>query len=145
MGSTPRGLPWPDGTDRVTDGDDAIRELAEAIDPFAFKPVMGAIRRVSDTEWAPITDTAHVPVNIDYVSINTTQVRVVYTSLGATQIHAVQATVDEAFAAAGVRVGASVNPSYTALFFYIGASETPVNPAALTRAGANVWFSGWFS
>lgn len=33
MGTTANGLPWPEGTDFVVDGDDAIRELAEALDP----------------------------------------------------------------------------------------------------------------
>lgn len=33
--NTPNGLPYPVGTDRVADGDNAIRALAEAVDPFA--------------------------------------------------------------------------------------------------------------
>lgn len=33
MGSTANGYPWPDGSDLVRDGDDAIRDLAEALDP----------------------------------------------------------------------------------------------------------------
>lgn len=32
MGSTTRGLPYPEGTDKVVDGDNAIRALAEAVD-----------------------------------------------------------------------------------------------------------------
>lgn len=32
MGATPSGLPWPEGTDLVRDGDNAIRALAEAIE-----------------------------------------------------------------------------------------------------------------
>lgn len=31
MGTTPGGLPYPEGTDRVMDGDDAIRALAEKL------------------------------------------------------------------------------------------------------------------
>lgn len=40
MGTTTNGLPWPNGTDFVVDGDDAIRALAEKIDaltlPFGY-------------------------------------------------------------------------------------------------------------
>lgn len=32
MGNTTRGLPWPNGTDYVVNGDDAIRALAEKLD-----------------------------------------------------------------------------------------------------------------
>jgi hypothetical protein len=32
MGTTTRGLPWPNGTDYVVNGDDAIRALAEKLD-----------------------------------------------------------------------------------------------------------------
>jgi hypothetical protein len=33
MGTTPNGLPWPEGTAPVRDGDNAIKALAEKIDP----------------------------------------------------------------------------------------------------------------
>jgi hypothetical protein len=32
MGTTPGGLPYPDGADKVVDGDDAIKALAQAVD-----------------------------------------------------------------------------------------------------------------
>jgi hypothetical protein len=32
MGTTSRGFPYPDGDDRVIDGDDAMQALAEAVD-----------------------------------------------------------------------------------------------------------------
>jgi len=37
MGTTTGGLPWPEGTDLVRDGDNSIRALAEAIDPKLAK------------------------------------------------------------------------------------------------------------
>ena len=43
MGTTTNGLPWPEGTDRVADGDDAIRALAESID--------GKLLLSGDTGW----------------------------------------------------------------------------------------------
>jgi hypothetical protein len=33
MGTTPHGAPYPDGTGKVVDGDNAIKALAEWIDP----------------------------------------------------------------------------------------------------------------
>lgn len=36
MANTPKGYPYPVGTDRVMDGDDAIRALAEAVDSDAL-------------------------------------------------------------------------------------------------------------
>lgn len=42
MGTTSTGLPWPDGTGKVVNGDDAIKALAEALDPRApMKMSMG--------------------------------------------------------------------------------------------------------
>ena len=32
MGATPSGLPWPEGTDLVRDGDNAMKALAEAVE-----------------------------------------------------------------------------------------------------------------
>lgn len=36
MATTPKGYPYPVGTDRVMDGDDAIKALAEAVDSDAL-------------------------------------------------------------------------------------------------------------
>jgi hypothetical protein len=36
MGTTTNGLPFPEGTDRVADGDDAIKALANAVDAKAL-------------------------------------------------------------------------------------------------------------
>lgn len=39
MALTPGGFPYPVGTDRVMDGDDAIKALAEALDPRTVKAI----------------------------------------------------------------------------------------------------------
>lgn len=46
---TPGGLPFPDGTDYIVDGDNAIRALAEAIDGpiyanFKLAPIAGSLK-----------------------------------------------------------------------------------------------------
>lgn len=38
MANTTHGLPYPVGTDRVMDGDNVIRSLAEALDPAVINP-----------------------------------------------------------------------------------------------------------
>jgi hypothetical protein len=50
-GQTANGLPYPTGTDRVMDGDDAIRALAEALDPpwLALPLASGIILRAGTT------------------------------------------------------------------------------------------------
>ncbi len=42
MALTTHGLPYPLGTDRVADGDDAIKALAQALDPLQRKDVIPA-------------------------------------------------------------------------------------------------------
>lgn len=109
--------------------------------------VGATIRRVSTTEWAYIDDTGHTPVGFTSISIvNSNRVRVFY-DFTADKVVTFQATVDESFAAAGsggVRCGASAGLTYTDIYFYMGASDTPVDPGLLSTAGANVWLSGTF-
>lgn len=144
-GVTPHGLPYPTGTDLVRDGDNAIQALAEALDPMHLIPVMCAVRRVDSATWEAISDGVHVPINVSSIVVNATQVRVAYAGFGITKIHSVQATADEVLAANDIRCGASANAGYTAVQFFAGSSTVPLNPASITAAGANFWFSAWFS
>lgn len=48
MGTTASGLPWPDGTAPVRDGDNAIKALADAVDARSAKSPAG----VALTTWA---------------------------------------------------------------------------------------------
>lgn len=41
MGTTANGMPYPEGTDKVVDGDNAIRALAEAIPPGILAEAVG--------------------------------------------------------------------------------------------------------
>jgi hypothetical protein len=47
MATTPQGLPYPLGTDRVVDGDNAIRALAEAVS--SYMPVLNARQTAQQT------------------------------------------------------------------------------------------------
>lgn len=106
--------------------------------------VCGTIRWASATSWTTIEDSAHHASGIDSVQVFTDHLRVNY-GFTATTVASMQVTPDESFTAAGVRVGASVGLDHADLYFYMGASQTPVNPALLTRAGANVWITGFMN
>ncbi|WP_439593870.1 hypothetical protein [Microbacterium sp.] len=105
--------------------------------------IAGTFRRVSATSWAMLDDAGHTSIGVDRIEVRADRLRVWHT-FRASKVVTVQVTPDESFASAGVRVGASVGFAYTDVFFYMGASQTPVKPALLTKAGANVWITGLF-
>lgn len=51
MALTTNGLPYPVGTDLVVDGDDAIRALAEALDPRVPPPLTSALVGLDTAKW----------------------------------------------------------------------------------------------
>ena len=102
----------------------------------------GSIRLYSGS-WATISDAGHTPTGFGQIETLADRVRVHY-DFPVTSVSSVQVTPDEAFTAAGVRLGASVGLNHVDILFYMGTSQTPVNPALLTRAGANVWITGFF-
>jgi hypothetical protein len=60
--NTALGYPYPLGTDRVADGDDAIRSLAEAVDDHAGVFASGIVTVVNVTPNTPTTATVTFPV-----------------------------------------------------------------------------------
>lgn len=102
----------------------------------------GTIRHAS-TGWYAINNASHTPTGIGTIDTLPDRVRVWF-AFAPSSISSLQATPDESFTAAGVRVGASVGLEYVDVFFYMGTSQTPVDPRLLTRANANVWLTGWF-
>lgn len=106
-------------------------------------PNLSGTIRHSVTGWYVINDAAHQPTGFGTIETLPDRVRVWYATPVA-KVGSVQVTPDESFTAAGVRVGASVGLERMDVFFYMGTSQTPVNPAQLTRANANVWVTGWF-
>ncbi len=106
--------------------------------------VSGTIRWVSASQWVVLDDAGHVPNGIESVTVTSSYVRVDY-DFTATTVSSVQVTPDEGFASSNVRVGASVGLDYMLIYFYMPSSgSTPVNPTLLSKAGANVWITGWF-
>lgn len=105
--------------------------------------VYGTVRWVDRDSWMVLDDAGHQPSGIASVVPYSNRVRVTYDEC-VYRVGYLHVTPDEAFTAAGVRVGASVGLCYADLFFYMGTSQTPVDPRLLSRAGANVWISGEF-
>lgn len=107
--------------------------------------VSGTIRYENPTSWGTVEDAGHHANGIMQVEAMSDRVRI-WLSFTANQIGSVQVTPDERFAAADVRVGASVGLNFIDVFFYTpkGGSK-PVKPSTLTRLDANVWVSGWFN
>jgi hypothetical protein len=118
--------------------------VLETTEEQCIAPVSGTIRWVDPTTWEAITDAGHEPTGIASVELMANRVRI-HHDFTATKVSSVQVTPDEAFASVAVRTGASVGLTYTDVFFYLPATgSTPVNPALLTKAGANVWVTGIF-
>lgn len=105
--------------------------------------VSGTIRWVDASTWTVLNDAGHADDGLDWASPLSDRVRVYYDQCHAT-VGSLQVTPDESFTSAGVRVGASVGLCYADVYFYMGTSATPVNPALLSKAGANVWITGLF-
>lgn len=119
-------------------------EPPPSTDECDIEAVHGTIRWVDASEWEVLNDTGHEPMGISSVELMSDRVRVHYT-FTADKVLSLQATPDEAFASADVRVGASVAVSHADIYFYSPTyGSTPINPALLSKSGANVWLSGWF-
>jgi len=108
-----------------------------------IEQVGGSVRWVSKASWGFVDNASHTPYGVSRVEVRADRVRIHF-PFAASQVRDFSATVDEAFASSGVRVGASVNLSYADVFFYMGTSTKAVDPRKLSKANANVWFSGSF-
>lgn len=64
MATTGKGYPYPVGTDRVMDGDDAIKALAEAVDGDAL------YTRAASTGQGPLVVSTHTAILWDAASVN---------------------------------------------------------------------------
>lgn len=61
--NTPNGFPYPLGTDRLMDGDDAIHNLATAIDNDLYGGTRTKIRVLRPTPTSTVLDFGSVPAN----------------------------------------------------------------------------------
>jgi hypothetical protein len=78
MATTPKGYPYPLGTDRVMDGDDVIHELAEAVDTKTGVSASG-------TAITPVPSGLNNPTNVTVtfpVGLFTAPPAVVTTAIG---------------------------------------------------------------
>lgn len=78
--------------------------------------VSGAIRNTG-AGWGVIADAGHSPEGITGVVTETDHIRVEH-AVGGIAVGSLQVTVDETYAARGVRVGASVGVDYSRIYLY---------------------------
>jgi hypothetical protein len=122
----------------------AVPATTAAIQSCQDVVVSGTIRWQNSSTWVVIEDSTHHSNGIASIDVKKDRLRINLSFTAAT-IGSVQVTPDERFAASSVRVGASVALSFIDVFFYMPKyGTTPVSPAKLTSANANVWISGWF-
>jgi len=108
-----------------------------------FREIGGTARRRDGNSWELLDDDGHRPEGIRSVEMTGSYVQVNYDFSG-TKVTSFTVTPDDAFSSKGVRVGASVGLNYARLFFYMGSSETPVNPGLLSTSGSAVFIHGLF-
>lgn len=73
--------------------------------------------RNSGTGWQAITDTGHQPTGITDVVTQPDYLEILH-PVGGTTVSSLQVTVDETYAAQGLRVGASVGVDYSRIYLY---------------------------
>ncbi|WP_060920999.1 hypothetical protein [Microbacterium paraoxydans] len=132
---TPPTEPEPEPTPTPTPTPDPELQVQE---------IGGTIRWANRYQWALVDDRAHASYGTSHVLVLKDRVRIFY-EFGAAEVRDFSVTVDDEFASADVRVGASVGLTYADVFFFMGNSKKRVNPSLLSKKGANVWYSGSFN
>ncbi|MGW6455501.1 hypothetical protein ACWF94_06155 [Streptomyces sp. NPDC055078] len=103
--------------------------------------VIGGALRNTGSGWGAISDTGHRPSGITSVATQPDHIEVQH-AVGAARVVALQVTVDETYAAAGLRCGVSAGLALSRIYLYSGASSTPVAPATIAAATGNLWLQG---
>jgi hypothetical protein len=110
-----------------------------------YRLVSGVLRNTTG-KWYWISDAGHRPTGFKAVTQTTSFITLPYTFTG-TRVSSFQVTPDDYFASTGLRVGASVGLSSTALFLYttnpyLGKPSVAANPAGVKAATGNLWVTG---
>ena len=103
--------------------------------------VISCALRNTGPGWTLINDAAHSPSGVTGVVQHPDCLEITH-QVGAVRVSSVQVTVDEYYAARGLRCGISVGLDLSRIYLYSGASTTPVDPATLAAASGNLWVTG---
>ncbi|MEV0779168.1 hypothetical protein [Streptomyces sp. NPDC050428] len=109
--------------------------------------LLSCVLRNSGSGWYIIDDAGHRPSGISGLIQHTDRLELTHAAT-ALKVSSFQVTPDEAFAARGLRVGASVGLGATRLYLYTapptgGGSVPPADPATVVASSGNLWVTGW--
>lgn len=115
--------------------------VTEAATRFAL--VSCALRNTG-TGWTIINDSGHTPSGCTGIVQHTDHIELQH-DVGAVRVSSLTVTVDETYAKAAIRCGASVGFALSRIYLYSGAEGTPaLDPATVTAASGNLWVYGLF-
>jgi hypothetical protein len=98
--------------------------------------------RNTGTGWTVINDSGHTPSGCSGVVQRADHLELQH-DVGAVRVSSLTVTVDETYAKAGLRVGASVGFTLSRIYLYSGAAGTAsLDPATLTASTGNLWVYG---
>lgn len=105
--------------------------------------LLSCVLRNGGSGWEILADAGHSPSGVTGVVTHPTYLELVHATT-ALKVSSLQVTPDEAFAARGLRVGASVGLATTRLFLYTalptgGGAVPPADPAAVVASSGNLW------
>jgi hypothetical protein len=104
---------------------------------------IGCALRNTGTGWYVIDDAAHHPVNCTGVIQHPTHLELLH-PVGATEVITLAVTVDEAYAKAALRAGASAGLDHSYIYLYRGIPDSaPRDPATIKTPTGNLWVQGW--
>ncbi|WP_406224969.1 hypothetical protein [Streptomyces anulatus] len=102
--------------------------------------------RNKGTGWQIINDAGHRPTGITGVIQRADHLELTHV-VGAVKVSSHQVSVDETFAAEGLRVGSSVGFDLTRVYLYTGCPcvgpSDPVDPATVSAASGNLWVTAY--
>lgn len=94
----------------------AVEAIVRRAPGVRYKPVVGVIRKTAGV-WALINDVGHAPTGIASISSTATYIRVTFDHT-ATKVGTMLCSADEAYAAEGYHIGASVAVDWADLYIY---------------------------
>lgn len=98
--------------------------------------------RNTGSGWTVINDSGHTPSGCTGVVQHADHIELQHV-VGAVRVSSLSVTVDETYAKAGLRCGASVGFALSRIYCHTGAAgSTPVDPATLTASTGNLWVHG---
>lgn len=106
--------------------------------------VVSCALRNTGAGWTVINDGGHTPSGCQGIVQHADHIELQH-DVGAVRVSSLTVTVDETYAKAGLRCGASAGFALSRIYLYSGAAGTPaLDPSTVTAATGNLWVYGLF-